>query len=435
MPPVENPLLQIQFRIPFDAIRAEHVEPAMAELLKGARERLEALAADPAPRSFENTMMVLDKMTEPLDYAMGVVRHLEAVATYPELRAAHNAVEGPVSAFYSGIPLHAGLWNTVKSYAATDEAAQLKGTRRRFLTKTVDTFRRHGADLDAAGKTRLEAIDVELTQITTKFSENVLDATNAFELVLTDEAQLAGLPESARAAARQSAVSKNLAGWRFTLQGPSYLALMTYLDNAALREQVYRAQSTRATSGKLDNREIIARVLALRREKAQLLGYKHFADLVLDDRMAHTGDRALAFLEDLKAKTEARFRQENAELTAFRRSIEGPKAPETAAWDVAYYAEKQRAALYSFDEEALRPYFPLERVVAGLFDLASRLYGIRVDERAGVPAWDPEARYYEVHDQDGTFLGGFYVDWYPRDNKRGGAWMDALITGGPARDG
>ncbi len=431
MPPVENPLLQIQFRIPFDSIRAEHVEPAMAELLKGARERLEALAADPAPRNFENTMMVFDKMTEPLDFAMGVVRHLEAVATYPELRAAHNAVEGPVSAFYSGIPLHAGLWNTVKSYAATEEAAQLNGTRRRFLTKTVDTFRRHGADLDPAGKTRLEAIDVELTQITTKFSENVLDATNAFELVLTDERQLAGLPESARGAARQSAASKNLAGWRFTLQAPSYLALMTYLDDSALREQVYRAQSTRATSGKLDNREIIARVLALRGEKARLLGYKHFADLVLDDRMAHTGDRALAFLEDLKTKTEARFRQENAELSAFRRSIEGPQAPEIAPWDVAYYAEKQRAALYDFDEEALRPYFPLERVVAGMFKIVERLYGIRVREESGAPVWHPDVKYYGIYDADDTLLAAFYADWYPRESKRGGAWMDAFLTGGP----
>jgi len=403
----------------------------MEELLKDARARLEALAADPAPRTFENTMLVLDEMTEPLDFAMGVVRHLEAVATYPELRAAHNAIEGPVSAFYSGIPLHAGLWSAVKSYAATDEAAQLTGTRRRFLTKTVDTFRRHGADLDAAGKRRLEAIDVELTQITTKFSENVLDATNAFELILTEEKQLAGLPESARAAARQSAVAKNLDGWRFTLQGPSYLALMTYLDDAAVREQVYLAQSTRATSGKLDNREIIGRILALRREKAQLLGYKHFADLVLDDRMAHSGDRALAFLDDLKAKTEARFRQENDELAVFRRSLEGPQAPEIAPWDVTYYAEKQRAALYDFDEEVLRPYFPLERVVAGMFQIVERLYGIRVRGESGAPVWHPDVKYYGIYDADNTKLAAFYADWYPRESKRGGAWMDAFLTGGP----
>jgi len=148
--------------------------------------------------------------------------------------------------------------------------------------------------------------------------------------------------------------------------------------------------------------------------------------------MAHTGDRAMAFLEDLKARTEARFRQENTELLEFRRSLEGPHAPPLEPWDVAYYAEKQRAALYAFDEEALRPYFPLEQVTAGMFDLVGRLYGIRVSQEAGVPAWDPQVRYYNVHDETGTFLGAFYADWYPRENKRGGAWMDALITGGPA---
>jgi oligopeptidase A len=191
----------------------------------------------------------------------------------------------------------------------------------------------------------------------------------------------------------------------------------------------------RATAEPWNNRPLIGRILELRREKAVLLGFRDFADLVLEDRMAHTGAQALAFLEDLKSKTERRFREENQELLAFRRSLEGAAAPELQPWDVAYYAEKQRAALYSFDEEALRPYFPLERVVAGLFELTGRLYGIRVTERTGAPAWDPHARYYDVHDQDGTFLGGFYADWYPRDNKRGGAWMDALITGGPAADG
>src|SRR5690349_358765 len=214
-----NPLLKIDFQIPFDRIRAEHVQPAIHHLLVDAQARLEAIAKEPMPRTFENTMQALDGMTERLDYAMSVVRHLESVATYPELRAAYNAVQPQVSAFYSGIPLHAALWNTVKAYAASDEARGLTGTRRRFLTKTMDTFRRHGAELDAAGKSRLEAIDVELAQITTKFSENVLDSTNAFDLVIADEAKLAGLPPSAVAAARHSAESKKLAGWRFTLQG------------------------------------------------------------------------------------------------------------------------------------------------------------------------------------------------------------------------
>jgi oligopeptidase A len=426
-----NPLLTVQFRIPFDRIRAEHVQPAATELLAGARARLAALAAPDGERTFANTMRALDTLTEPLDWAMGVVRHLESVATYPELRAAFNAAQPEVSAFYSGIALDPGVWKNLKAFAATAEAAALTGEHRRFLLKTVDTFRRHGADLDPEGKKRLEAIDVELTQITTKFAENVLDSTNAFDLVLTNESELAGLPPTAIASARESAQRKGLDGWRFTLQAPDYTAVMTYLDNAAIRRRMYEAYAVRAAAGERDNRPIIVRIVELRREKAALLGFANFADLVLEDRMAHSGERALKFLEDLKAKTERRFREENQELFEFRRSIEGADAPALAPWDVAYYAEKQRAALYDFDEEALRPYFPMERVVSGLFDLVHRLYGITVEEEKGVPAWDNEVHFYNIRDENGVYLGGFYADWYPRENKRGGAWMDALITGGP----
>ena len=430
-----NPLLEVEFRIPFDLIRAEDVQPATGELLRQARISLAALAAPNGEPSYDNTLRLLDTMTEPLDWAMGVVRHLESVATYPELRAAFNAAQPEVSAFYTGIPLDAGLWNNIKAYAGSPEAAQLTGARRRFLHKTIDTFRRHGANLEPAGKKRLEEIDVELTQITTKFAENVLDSTNAFELVLASEAELAGLPPTAIASARESAQRKGLEGWRFTLQAPDYYAVMTYLDESAIRRQVYQAHAVRGATAPRDNRPIIVRIVELRREKAALLGFANFADLVLEDRMAHTGERALAFLEDLKTKTERRFHEENRELLEFRRSLEGPDAPEIAPWDVAYYAEKQRSALYDFDEEALRPYFPMERVVAGLFALAGRLYGIEVEEESGVPAWDPDVHYYNVRDGEGGFLGGFYADWHPRENKRGGAWMDGLITGGPTADG
>jgi oligopeptidase A len=435
LPESANPLLSVQFRIPFDRIQAAHVEPACAALLTEARQRLAAIHAEPGPRTFANTLAVLDRFTEPLDWAMSVVRHLEAVATYPELRAAFNAVQPEVSAFYSGIPLDAGLWNTIKTFAATPEAQVAGRVRRRFLEKTIDTFRRHGADLDPAGKKRLEEIDIELTQATTRFSENVLDSTNAFELVVATEGELAGLPASAMAAARESAQRKGLDGWRFTLQGPDYLAVMTYLDDAAVRRQVYQAFVTRATGEAQDNRPLIGRILELRREKARLLGFADFADLVLEDRMAHNGARATAFLEDLKGKTERRFREENQELFEYRRSLEGGDAPALEPWDVAYYAEKQRAALYDFDEETLRPYFPLESVVAGMFELVGRLYGIRVTAEEGVPAWDVAVRYYNVQDEDGTRLGGFYADWYPRENKRGGAWMDGFIAGGPNENG
>jgi oligopeptidase A len=430
-----NPLLDINFQIPFDRIRAEHVEPAVNQLLVDAQTRLEAIAREAAPRTFDNTMRAFDRMTERLDFAMSVVKHLESVATYPELRAAYNAVQPLASAFYSGIPLNEGLWKAVQQYAGTGDAQTLTGTRKRFLTKTMEDFRRHGAELDRAGKARLETLDVELSKLTTKFAENVLDSTNAFELIISDEAKLAGLPPTAIAAARASAESKSVKGWRFTLQGPSYLALMTYLNEAGIREHVYRAHSTRATKGEHDNRELISRILQLRRERATLLGFAHFADLVLEDRMAHSGERAQKFLTELKEKTEARFHSENQELAAFRRSIEGPNVPELAPWDIGYYAEKQRQALYDFDEEALRPYFPLERVVAGLFETVERLYGIRVAEQPGAPVWHPDVKFYGIHDQDGTLLGAFYADWYPRETKRGGAWMDAFITGLPAKDG
>ena len=407
----------------------------MKELLRDARQRIDALAADPEPRTFDNTLAALDQITEPLDDAMAVVRHLESVATYPELRAAYNAVQPEVSAFYSGIPLHAGLWKALQSYSVTAEAGALSGTRRRFLTKTVDSFRRHGADLDPAGKARLEAIDIELATVTTKFSENVLDATNAFELLITEEAGLAGLPPSAIAAARESAAQKGVAGWRFTLQAPSYTPVMTYLDDAAVRREIYHAYAVRSSSGRYDNRAALSRILELRRAKAELLGFRNFADFVLHDRMAHSGERAEEFLKDLKRKTEAQFARENCDLQEFRRGVEGPDAPALQPWDVAYYAEKQRVALYDFDEEALRPYFPLERVVDGLFEIVRRLYGIRVAAEPGVPAWDPQVRYFAVYGREENFLGGFYADWYPRENKRGGAWMDALMAGYPTSPG
>jgi len=425
-PMSDNPLLQMEFLIPFDRIHADQVEPAIAKLIEDARRSLDALTSDPNAPTYANTMHALDMLTEHIEYAMGIVRHLEAVATTPELRAAFNKVQPEVSAFYSSLPLNEKLWRRVQAYAATAEAGDLTGARQRYLRKTIDNFRRHGAELDPAGKKRLAEIDVDLAMATTKFAENVLDSTNVFELVIRDHAQLAGLPESAVAAAEASAESKGIArpAWRFTLQAPSYTALMTYLDDAAIRRQVYEAFVTRATEERRDNRPLIRRILALRREKANLLGFRDFSDLVLEDRMAHRGARAQEFLDDLKRKTEVHFHRENEDLIVF--AGKGELAP----WDIGYYAEKQRAALYDFDEEALRPYFPLESVVSGMFEIVRRLYGVRVIEKSGAPVWDPAVTYYEIRDEAGDELyGSFYADWYPRENKRGGAWMDAFITG------
>jgi oligopeptidase A len=404
-----NPLLEINFRVPFDKIQATDVEPAIDALLQKSNENLEQTIASNDP------LLALDTMTENLDYAMAVVRHLESVATTPALRAAYNAVQPKVSAFYSGLVLNEKLWNAVKTYAATNEAKSLTGTLHRYLTKTVASFKRHGADLDQAGKARLQAIDIALSEITTKFSENVLDATNAWDLFITEEDQLAGLPPSAVAAAKASAESKAAEGWRFTLQGPSYLAVMTYLDDSSIREQVWRAFNLRGAQAPYNNRTLIAKILELRREKANLLGFADFADLVLDDRMAHQGERAQSFLANLREKTEKRFKEENAELEAFA-------GRELAPWDIGYYAEKQRLALYDFDEEALRPYFSLDRVVDGMFKIFGRVFGIEVKPEENVPVWDPSVKTYMIED-----CGSFYADWFPRENKRGGAWMDSLM--------
>jgi oligopeptidase A len=422
-----NPLLAFEYRIPFDQVKPEHVEPAIDQLLADAHKRLDDIIRCPAPRTYASTMQALDDLTIQLDYAMNITRHLEGVATTPELRAAYNAVQPKVAAFYSSLPLNEGLWNAINQYARSEEAKTLSGARARFLKKTIDTFRRHGAELDPAGKKRLQEIDVELAQLTTRFSENVLDATNAFEIVVTDESRLAGLPPIAIAAARQSAQAKGLEGWRFTLHQPSYIAAMTYLDDEGIRRDLYHAYNTRSSGGPFDNRELIVRILRLRKEKAALLGYRDFADLVLEDRMAHNGDQAQAFLEQLREKTQAHFERENRELAEFA-------GRPLNAWDIGYFAEKQRKALYDFDEEALRPYFPLDRVVAGMFEIFGRVFGIRVIEKSGVPVWDPAVRYYVIEDEGGAMIGGFYADWFPRENKRGGAWMDALITGLPAID-
>jgi len=401
------------------------VRPAVKQLVEEAQSGVEAIAAQAQPRTYRNTLGALDQVSETLDYASSVIQHLENVVTSPELRAAWNEVQPLVSEFYSRIPLHAGLWSALQEYSATPDAAALTGVHARFLKKTIDSFRRHGADLDAAGKKRLSEIDVELAIICTKFGQNVLDATARFEYVIDNEQGLAGLPPAAAAAARQAAEARGLPGWRFTLQQPSYLAILTYLDDAAVRERFYRAYNRRAVD---ENADLLSRILELRREKARLLGFKDFADFALAERMAKNGARALEFLRDLEAKTAAAFLRENEDLEAFRAGRAGERR-RLDSWEVAYWAEKQRATEFDFNEEQLRPYFPLQSVLNGLFELVRRLYGIEIVETDGKPVWHQEVRYYDVRDAGGAVLGGFYTDWFPRETKRGGAWMGSFLTG------
>jgi oligopeptidase A len=421
-------LLHPTTAIPFDSIEASDVEPAIDRLLATARERVSAIGTDPNEPTWDNTMGALEDSTYELEWAMGVVGHLESVMSGDALRAAYEAVQPGVSAFYAGIPLDPRLWTRLRAFADTDAAAGLDATRARALRKTLDEFRRHGAELGDADKTRLREISVALAEVTTKFAQNVIDASGKFELIVDDPARLAGLPDSEIAAARARAErAEHDEAWRFTLQAPSLFPALRYLDDRQLREQLWRAYDARACGGEFDNSARISKILELRAERAQLLGYESFADLVLVDRMAETGSKARAFVEDLEARTRPAFERERAELSQFAEMDLEP-------WDVGYWAEKLRRERTDFDEEALRAYFPLEQVIDGVFELAQRLYGIKIAPAPDVQSWHPDVRVYQIREGDRN-LGWFHADLHPRERKRDGAWMNALVTGAADADG
>lgn len=422
----QNPLTKIQFEIPFDSIRPEHIQPAIDTLISQAETELQSITEASEPRTYENTLGAIDRLGETFWFAFRLVGHLEGVVTTPELRAAYNAALPKVSAFSSKLQMSEGLYQALKDYAKTQEAKQLSPTKARYLKLSLDGFRRQGADLPEDKKAQLEAINTRLSEITTQYRQNVTDSTAAWEMYL-DEQQIQGLPQSAIDQAQQSAASKGKEGFRFTTQVPSYLAVMTHLDDADLRKQFYLAYNTRATEEGRDNRPLLEEILKLRRNKAELLGYANYGDYVLEDRMAHNAKQAVAFEQNLKAKSQKAFEREIAELQAFRDGLMGTHQA-LEPWDIRYFVEKQRKARFDFDEEQLRPYFSLEGVLQGLFDICKRVFGIEVRENPSIKGWHPEVKTYDIFDQN-QFVARFYTDWFPRDSKRGGAWMNAFIMG------
>ncbi|MEJ2358959.1 MAG: M3 family metallopeptidase [Deinococcales bacterium] len=427
----ENPFLSRAVHPPFDVMTADAVASGVGTAVERAEHELDQLVATEGPRTFENTLLALDALVERASRAFGYARHLTQVRSSPELRRAYNEALPAYSAFVASIPTHAGLWAALKAYAATDEARSLEGVRRRHLDKTLQEFRRAGADLPEAARERARALRVELSRLATRFSENVLDATNAYEMILTDEAELDGLPEGVRRRARHAAQAHGLEGYRFTLQAPSYRSFMKFATARDRRRQLYLAFTGRAAAGEHDNRPVLAAILRKRRELARLLGYRDFADLQLEDRMLTSGAQAQAFERDLARRTVPYFREEVRTLTEFAREHLGIERLEP--WDLDFVAESLRRTRFDFDEEELRPYFPLDGVLDGLFQIAERLFGVRVEALEGVPTWHPEVRVYDLFDRDGVRVGTFYADWHPRESKRDGAWMNPMVTGGPAQ--
>ncbi|MBR5622629.1 MAG: M3 family metallopeptidase [Opitutales bacterium] len=431
----EHPFLSEDFYVDWAQLTPERILPDVEFALGRARENIERICTQsPDAVSFDATLLGFARSTRELGRAWGRVCHLESVENTPALREAYNAVLPKVTEFFSSLTLNARLWEKIKAAAEAVPAGTLNAVQQRFLDETLADFRENGADLPDAQKTRLAEINAKLAELTTRFGENVLDSTNAWEKYVADESLLAGIPASAKAAAAASAKAKNREGeFRFTLQAPSLVPVMQYAENDALRREVWEASNAVARDdAKFDNTPLVREILALRDEKARLLGFAHFADYTTSRRMAKSGKNARDFVENLRARVDAFFKKETEDLAAFAREHGDAVAAETgklAPWSVGFWSEKLRRERYDFDEECLRPYFEVNAVIAGAFAIAERLFGVRITEKTGVPAWHPEVKTYEIFDGE-KMLGAFYTDWHPRETKRAGAWMNFLATRG-----
>ncbi len=430
---LEHPFLSRDFYVDWAQLTPDKIVPDIELALARSRAAIEKICTQPlAEISFDATLLGFARATRDLARAWGRVCHLETVENTPALREAYNAELPRVTEFLSGLPLNARLWEKIKQAAATVPAGTLTPTQSRFLEETLADFRENGADLPADKKRRLAEINAELAAQTTKFAENVLDATNAWEKYLADELLLAGVPASAKAAARASAESKGRHGeFRFTLHAPSFSPVMQYAENEALRHEFWEAGNAVAFGGKFDNSALVGKILTLRAEKASLLGFAHFADYATSRRMAKSGGNACSFVENMHARIAKFFKKECAELENFARERGDScvqKYGKLAPWSVSFWSEKMRRERYAFDAEQLRPYFPVQAVIAGAFSIAEKLYGIRIREKHGVPVWHADVKCYEVFDADEKLLGAFYADWTPRETKRSGAWMNFLET-------
>lgn len=418
-----NPLLDFSGLPRFDAIQPAHIGPAIDALLVQAEAAVKQ-AETVSPVSWETFVVPLDDATERLWRAWGQVGHLQGVVNTPELRDAYNANLPKVTRFGSALGQNLKLFEQYRALAASAEATHFDVAQRKVLDNALRDFRLGGAELDDAGKARYSAIREELSALSAKFSQNVLDATDAWSLIVEDAAELVGLPEDVVAAARAGAEKDGKAGWKLTLQMPCYLPVQTYASHRPLREALYRANALRASEfgdSALDNSGNIDRVLALRAELATLLGFANYAEYSIATKMADDAAQVLAFLRDLAARAKPYAQRDRAELEAFARDELGLGTLE--AWDLAYASEKLKQARYSYSAQEVKQYFTEPKVLDGLFSVIHGLYGLEVQPDVA-PVWHPDVRFYRVVDAQGGLVGQFYLDLYAREGKRGGAWMD-----------
>lgn len=416
-----NPLLDFSGLARFDAIRPEHVTPAIDDLLAGTDALVKVLEAPMASVTWQNFVEPLENATEKLGRAWSIVGHLNSVVDTPELRAVYNENQPRLVEFWTALGQNLALFEKYKALQAGPEYAGLSAARKKVIDNAVRDFRLSGAELADDQKERFGEIQEKLAALTTRFSENILDATNDFGLLVEDEAELSGLPEDVRQAARAAAEKDGKPGYKFTLHFPSYFPVLQYADQRSLREKIYRANATKASElgakPEWDNTDNMTQILALRHEEAAMLGFANYAELSLVPKMAQSPQEVIAFLEDLGRRARSYGEKDWTELRAFAREQLGLDTLE--AWDTTYASEKLREQRYAFSEQEVKQYFPEHKVVNGLFQLIQRLFGVNISTDSA-PVWHPDVKFFRI-ERDGKLVGQFYLDLYARSGKRGGA--------------
>ncbi|MDG6236710.1 oligopeptidase A [Glaesserella parasuis] len=434
---MSNPLLNNTSLPKFSQIQPEHVVPAIEQLIQQCRDTIEQVSQINTP-TWENFYLPQAITGDKLSRAWSPVGHLNSVKNSSELREAYQACLPMLSEYSTWVGQHQGLYQGYVKLKNSPEFATYSLAQKKAIENSLRDFELSGISLPADKQKRYGEISARLSELSSQFSNNVLDATMGWDIVIEDEADLKGLPESALEGAKLSAQSKEKSGYRFTLEFPSYLPVMTYCENRELRQKMYEAYNTRASdqgpnAGKWDNSAIMAETLELRLELAKLLGFESYAELSLATKMAENPTQVVDFLEGLANRSKEQGKKELAELKAFAKESYG--VSELQPWDIAFYSEKQKQALYAINDEELRPYFPEERVLSGLFELVKRIFGMRVEEQKEFDSYHENVRFFNIFDETDRLRGSFYLDLYARENKRGGAWMDDCINQKRLADG
>lgn len=423
---MSNPMLEPQLLPAFSQIKPDQIEAAIDQLLADSRATVERILQELSVPSWDSLVAPLEEMNDRLAKAWSPVSHMNSVVNSDELRDAYNACLPKLSQYWTEMGQHQGLYKAFNQFAESEQFTQLSEAQQKVVNNTLRDFRLSGIALNPEEQQRYAELQQKLSELTTKFSENVMDASDAWSKLLTSESDLAGLPPMALAAAKQMAAAKEQEGWLVTLDFPSYLATITYADDRELRKEIYTAFSTRASDqgpgeGKWDNTEVISQLLELRLELAQLLGFNNYAEYSLATKMAENTDQVVQFLNDLAEKSLPVAKQDFEQLCEFAKAEFG--AEDLQAWDLAYYGEKLKQAKYSISEEQIRPYFPLPKVLEGLFAVTGKLFDIEMREVDEFDRWHDDARLFEIS-RNGEVIARFFMDLYAREKKRGGAWMD-----------